>query len=63
MNYKATLTQKKATHNSQNLVKTAKLKLIGIAQNSWQHELRSRIVSGFLTFGLGTICYLILRLM
>lgn len=63
MQHKAILTQKKAGTTSQSLAKTAKLKLVETVRNSWQHELRSRIISGLLTMSLGAICYLFLKLL
>ncbi len=63
MQYKAILTQKKAGVTSQSLAKTAKLKLVEAVRNSWQHELRSRIISGLLTMSLGAICYLFLKIL
>lgn len=62
MQHKAILTQKKAQATSQNLAKNAKLKLVEAARNSWQHELRSRIISGLLTMSIGAICYLFLKI-
>ncbi|GEM_PF-6536034 len=63
MQHKAILTQKKAPTTSQSLAKTAKLKLAEAVRYSWQHELRSRIISGLLTMSLGAICYLFLKIL